>query len=279
MELDIDKAKFIQRWGEDPGWRAFIGFIAVPVLALSNLEFRKVAPEGFATAEQHMYMTKDGVPAQFEYTVKGVRDAAKQTEHCAMVLKAMGVDLIAQCGAAYNFCPEGGLATAKVQRAKIEKTTGIPTVFSGLALPFALKKMGYSSVAISSTVYPDAWRQRFNKFLEDAGIKVLGNENFVSLGFYPNQDAVRMHPTRRFPMSSIYRSAKMVANQYPEADCIVSSAGGVCTMDILEPLETDLRKPVISATAAMFFEIFYRLGVFEPILGRGSLLASLEKGP
>ena len=39
-----------------------------------------------------------------------------------------------------------------------------------------------------------------------------------------------------------------------------------------------MNKPVISSVAAGFWEIFVRLGVGEPIQGRGSLLASLNRG-
>jgi len=277
MQVNTDKAKFIQRWGEDPGWRAFVGFISVPNLALSTLEFMKIAPEGFATAEQHTCMTKDGVPTKFDYSVEGIQEAAKQVEYCAMVLKAIGVDLIAQSGTPFTFLREGGPAVSRDLHARIEKTTGLPTVFMGLALPFALRKMGYKSVAMACTYYSEAWRQGLTRLVEDSGIKVLGNENFVSLGIYPNQDAVNMQPTRRFPMSVIYRSAKTVADRYPQADCVVIAGGGVCTMDIIAPLEEDTGKPVISTSAALYYEIFHRLGVLEPIPGRGSLLASLER--
>ena len=87
-----------------------------------------------------------------------------------------------------------------------------------------------------------------------------------------------MQPARRFPMSVIYRSAKTMAERYPQADCVVIAGDGVCTMDIITPLEEDIGKPVISTSAALYYEIFQRLGVLEPTPGRGSLLASLEGG-
>ncbi|MFC1872977.1 hypothetical protein ACFLYV_04630 [Chloroflexota bacterium] len=277
MQPDSDKAKFIQRWCEDPGWRAFVGFISVPNLALSTLEFMKIAPEGFATAEQHTYATKNGVPTVFDYSVEGIQEAATQVEQCAMILKAIGVDLIAQSGTPFTFLREGGLENSKRVQEKIENSTGLPAVFMGLALPSVLNKLGHKSVAMSCTYYSEAWRQGFTRSIEESGIKVLGNENFVTLGMYPNHEAVKMQPTRRFPLSVVYRSAKTVANQHPEADCIVIAGGGVCTMDIIEALENDLGKPVISTSAALYYEIFQRLGVFEQIIGRGSLLASLKK--
>ena len=78
-------------------------------------------------------------------------------------------------------------------------------------------------------------------------------------------------------MSYTYKTARIVAAHAPTADCIVVS-GGIYSMDLLEPPEQDLNKPVISSVAAGFWEIFVRLGVGEPIQGRGSLLASLNRG-
>ena len=114
---------------------------------------------------------------------------------------------------------------------------------------------------------------------------MLGNENWVSLGFFPDQESVNWYRTREagarkyHPMSMVYRSVRKVAKMYPEADCYIQSGAGVFSVDIIEPLEKELRKPVITSAAAQFFEIFYRMGTFEAIPGRGSLLASLEKGP
>ncbi|MDP2932072.1 MAG: aspartate/glutamate racemase family protein [Chloroflexota bacterium] len=278
MDIDIDKRKF-QRWGEDPGWRGFVGFIGVPNLCLSGWEFMKIAPEGFIITFQHTYMTRNGVPSKFDFTVEGIQEAAKQVEHCADVLKAVGVDLIAQSGTPYSFCPEGGLAATRELHARVEKKTGLPAVFMGLAVIAALKKMGAKSIAVSSTYYYEGWRKRYTDFLQEAGFNVLGNESFVRLGYYANDDEVRRHPTRRFAMSLIYRAAKKVADMYPQADCVVISGAGSLTLDILQPLETDLRKPVISSGASQYYEIFRRLNCWESIPGRGSLLASLSNGP
>ncbi len=285
MQLEADKAKFIQRWGEDPGWRCCVGFITVPNISLSYLEFLKIAPEGYLATEHHTYMTKDGMPTKFDFTVEGINEAVSQLELAARVLKVIGVDIIAQSGTPYSFCHEDGLAFSAKLRDKIEKDTGLPTVMMGLAVLFALKKLGCKTVAVSSTYYYEGWRQKYTKFLEDAGFKVLGNENFVSLGFYPDQESVNWYATREagtrkyHTMSLVYRSVRKVAQMYPEADCYIQSGGGVFSLDIIQALEADLRKPVITSSTAQFYEIFYRMGTFEAIPDRGSLLASLAKGP
>jgi len=278
MQIDVGKASFIQRWGEDPGWRGFIGFITPPNLSVSHLEFIKIAPPGFVTTEMHTYMTKDGMPTKFDFTVEGIDEAVSQMEHAARVLKVLGVDLIAQSGTPYSFCHPGGFAFSRELRAKIEKDTGLPVVLMGLAVSNAVKRMGCKTVAVSSTYYYEPWREKYTKFLEDGGLKVLGNENFISLGYYPDHDAVRRHTTRWFSLSLLYEAAKKVADMYPEADCVIQSGAGVYSMDIIEDLEIDLGKPVITSAAAQSFEILYKMRYFKAIPDRGSLLASLGKG-
>lgn len=285
MQIDVDKANFIQRWVEDPGWRCCVGFVTVPNISLSFLEFLKIAPEGYLATEHHTYMTRDGKPTKFDFTVEGINEALSQLELACQVLKVICVDCLAQSGTPYSFCHEDGLAFSTQLRDKIEKDTGLPLVMMGLAVPYALKKIGAKRIAVASTYYYEGWRQKYTKFLEDAGFEVLGNENFVSLGFFKDQDTVNWHAMRDagtrkyYQMSLVYRSVKKVAEMYPEADCYVQSGGGAFSMDIIPALEVDLRRPVVTSAAAQFYEIFYRMGTFQAVPGRGSLLASLGDGP
>ena len=84
MTRDISK---FQRWGEDPGWRAIIGFITAPNVGLSIWEFMKIAPAGFLSTQQHTYVaTKEGKPKKFDFSVEGIQEAFQQIELCAQVL-------------------------------------------------------------------------------------------------------------------------------------------------------------------------------------------------
>ncbi|MFC1945219.1 hypothetical protein ACFLWF_00530 [Chloroflexota bacterium] len=279
MQIEINKAQWIQNWGEDPGWRGFVGMIAAPAMGLSVLEFQKIAPRGVIAAEHHSYMSKDGIPVTFDFSIEGAQQLADQAETSALVFKQMGVDLIAICGTPTAFSMAGGYKASVEQVAKIEKNTGIPVVSMGLSLPFALNKLGAKTVAISCTHYSEAYRQGLTRFLEDAGFTVLGNENWVSQGFYASPELLKGQLTRRFPMSLIYRSIRKAAENNPTADCIIGSGGAVFTLDIIDALEKDTRKPVISSTSAFLYQIFSRLGVWEGIPNRGSLLRSLDDGP
>ncbi len=265
------EGRSLQRWAEDPGWRGKIGFIATPVLDRSHIELLRIAPEGLAP-----FQTIPHVP-NFRVNAEYISKAIDKLEECALALSDGGVDIIAQSGTPFSFAKEGGLAYTQKLHAKLERVTGKPVVMMGLAVINALKNKGYKSVAVACTYYNDDLATRYARFLEDAGIKVLAMENWVSQGFFKSQDTIE-ETQFWYPMSYTYKAARMVSSHAPEADCVVISGGAVRTMDVLEPLEYDLRKPVISSDAAFFWDILTRLDIGEPILGRGSLLASLDKG-
>lgn len=249
-----------------------MGFIAPPSLSMGPMEFLRIAPEGFAVLQTFTHVPDFKVRTEF------IRRAASQLEECAVALKDAGVDIIAQSGAPYSFVNEGGLAFTRDLHKRLQQVTNLPVVIHGLAIIAALKKMGYNSVAVACTSYNDDLAERYARFLEEAGIKVLAMENWPTQGIFATQEDVD-HSLGMYPLGHIYKAARLVAGHAPRADCILISGGGIRTMDLLETLEEDLRRPVISNDAAQFWEIFVRLGVWPSIKGRGNLLASLEKGP
>ena len=265
--MDND-GRSLQTWGEDPGWRGKVGFISPPSLDITPMEFVRVAPRGFAVIQTLTHVPNFKVQAEY------IAQAVAQIETCAMTLKDAGVDLVAQVGTPFSFVSEGGLSAARDLHARIEEATGLPLSMQGLAVVDALKTRGHVSVAVACTYYSDDLAQRYTRFLEEAGVRVLAMDNWVSQGIYGTQHEVEI-ARGWHPWSYTYGAARNVAARAPTADCIVVSGGGVRTMDLLGPLEQDLRLPVISSDAAQFWEILVRLGVREPITGRGSLLASL----
>ncbi len=262
----------LQPWLENPGWRGKVGFIAPPSLSMGPMEFLRIAPEGFAVLQTLTHVPNFRVETEF------IRQAASQLEGCALALKGAGVDIIAQSGAPYAFVNEDGLKFTRDLHTRLEELTGLPVVIQGLAIINSLKKMGYGSVAVACTSYNADLAERYTRFLEDAGLRVLAMESWVSQGLYTTQEQVD-HSLGLYPMGDTYKAARVVDAHAPGADCVLISGGGVRAMDLLEALEEDLGKPVVSNAAAQFWEIFVRLGVWPSITGRGSLLASLEKGP
>jgi maleate cis-trans isomerase len=59
----------------------------------------------------------------------------------------------------------------------------------------------------------------------------------------------------------------------PEADGVFISCTGLDAMDIIEPLEQDLGKPVVTSNQASYWLAFKMARMGEPIYGYGKLLS------
>lgn len=261
---------------EDPGWRGRVGFISPPSASLDHLEFLHIAPRGFAVYQTMTYVPDFGSALLAER----ISQAAQQLEHCARTLKGAGMDCIAQCGTPFAFLTEDPYRTSLETQARIEEMVAIPFVMMGLSVVNALKHLGVQSVAVACTYYSDDIAGRYREFLEDAGFRVLAMETFVQQGIFKNREEVDralFPPHRRIPVGLVYKAARIAASHTHDADAVVISGGAVLTLGIIQALEYDLGKPVVSSLSATCWEIFHRLGVGEPIRGYGKLLAGLGR--
>jgi maleate cis-trans isomerase len=85
-----------------------------------------------------------------------------------------------------------------------------------------------------------------------------------SLGFADDHDIGRTSPER------VYTQVRELDR--PDADAVFISCTNLRTVAILQELEEDLAKPVVSANQASFWEALRLAGIGEPIAGFGRLL-------
>ncbi|MER5185474.1 hypothetical protein ABT009_45645 [Streptomyces sp. NPDC002896] len=256
------------RWASDVGWRGKVGLIATPAIDNSHLELMRVAPEGVAA-----YQTVPYVP-DFRVDPSFILQAVEQLEHCARALSAGGMDVIGQAGTPFSFAHEDGLQFALKMQARLEDAAQKPVTMMGLSIIEALRSCGFESVAVASTYYSADLCERYTKFLDDAGFRVLTMKNWVHQGFLTDESFLRQ-PRYWYPNSLAYQSARAVAAEAPEADCVLLTGGAVHTMDIIAALEDDLQKPVITSDSAFFWSLLGKLGIKERLDGWGALLSTL----
>ena len=67
----------------------------------------------------------------------------------------------------------------------------------------------------------------------------------------------------------MYRLAKEIFTE--DADAIFISCTGISVLDIIEPLEKDLKRPVITSIQVSMWAALRKLNVNEKIEGRGKL--------
>lgn len=97
------------------------------------------------------------------------------------------------------------------------------------------------------------------EYLEKAGFEVI---SIAGLNLEKDSDMVRVTPD----------FIAELALQQDRADAIFVSCGALCTLDVVERIETQAGKPVIANNQAMIWDTLRLGGIGDKIKGYGSLL-------
>lgn len=232
------------------GWRARIGLIIPSSNTVMEPEFNKMAPEGVSIHAARMHFR--------EVTPESLIKMEKYAEQAIKDLADAEVDVII-----YG-CTSGSLIKGKGYDIelgrKIKEISGIPGVTTSTAVIEALKFFKMDKISVA-TPYPEDVNRKEKEFLEGNKIKVL---KIKGLGFLRNIDNGRQDP------SVAYRLARKV--YLPEADGVFISCTNFRTIEIIEPLERDFKKPVITSNQASFWAALKKVRISEPINYYGKLL-------
>jgi maleate cis-trans isomerase len=122
----------------------------------------------------------------------------------------------------------------------------------------ALRRLGVERVALGAP-YSAETTEAGKAHLEAHGYRVVSHDNLKSVTNIYDETAERA-----------YALARSV--DCPEAQAVFLSGTGMPTLPVLEMLETDLGKPVISSNLAMMWHALRVAGVGVKIAGYGRLL-------
>jgi maleate isomerase len=143
----------------------------------------------------------------------------------------------------------------------IESATGIRGTTTSTSVIAALKEMGMRNLSVA-TPYPDWLNEKTKEFLEANGFKVLGIKGLENVG----------RISIEIPEKA-YRLAREVYD--PTADGVFISCTALRTIEIVEGLEEDIGKPVISSNQATLWMMMKMVGIKKRISHFGKLLRSL----
>lgn len=196
-----------------------------------------------------------------EVTIKSLTEMEREAEREALKLADANVNVIA-----YG-CTTGSLVKgvnhATEIEAKLESITGIPSIATANAVLRAMRKLGLRKISVA-TPYIEELNERERRFLELNGIKVL---KIVGLGLKDNVEIGRVK-------SETVQKLALKANVH-DADGIFISCTNLRTINIIEKLEREIGKPVISSNTATFWNMLRRINVNERIKGYGILLSKI----
>jgi maleate isomerase len=236
------------------GYRARLGFLLPPGNPTIEPEMMAMAPNGVSL---HFHrMTARGVPGSLDGQAERNRQMVASLDHSIEVLALVKPDIvvIAHTATSYDLgrADEGKLLDRLAKRSGIRVTTAFASVAA------ALERLGVKRVALGAP-YSTETTEKGRAHLEAHGFAVVGHDNLQHTGNIYDTTA-----------EQAYRLARAV--DVPEAQAVFLSGTGMPTVSVLDMLESDLQKPVISSNSAMMWLALRACKVNQPISGFGRLL-------
>ena len=165
----------------------------------------------------------------------------KQIKQAALKLSFLNPDSAIWACTSGSFV--GGVSMAHGQNLAIAEGAGCPASNTSQAFSNAAKKLGVHKLAVTAT-YPQDITDRFLQFLKQKGFVVC---NHVSLNRISGWDAARVSKNELF--DAVCRTDTQ------DSDAVLIPDTAIATLEIVEPLERKLRKPVLSANQVTFWEL------------------------
>lgn len=229
------------------GWRGTIGMMT-PGTG-QQVEFHRKAPEGVAVCTTL-------IPLK-EATSEGLIEMGKYVEEAANLLARQEPDVILFLCTTGSLIKGPGYDQELIQR--IERVSGIPATTTTTAVIEAFHALDVKKILVI-TPYIDEVNKAEKEFLEESGFEVV----FIK-GMGLLKEGIR-----KVRPEMIYSFVKQ--NFKEQAEAIFISCTGLCVFDIIEPLETDLKRPVITSVQASFWASLRKMKVLDKVEGLGRLL-------
>ncbi|MEE2760196.1 MAG: decarboxylase [Pseudomonadota bacterium] len=238
------------------GWRARIGVIIPTVNTVTEPEFNAMAPEGVTSHFTRM-------PIHFHPEEDDFKELMDDLHIRLDELKTCGSTVVA-----YN-CTVGSMACpADKLKAKLEDVTGAPGVATASSVLKALEVLGVKNISMA-TPYSEEINEHEKGYLSAHGIEVvaMAGYDFSRLGTTGVPQGIDYASV---PPDQILEHARLVDR--PGAGAVFISCANFGSVGIVQELEDELGKPVITSNACTFWAGLRAGGIEDKIEGYGRLL-------
>lgn len=202
----------------------------------------------------------NGVGLPGGMTLAGYDEAIPRVLPAAQALAREGARVISVFGSSLTFYK--GAKFHEELIAQVSKATGLPATTQSNGLVDGLRTANARRVAVA-TAYTDEVTGRLKIFLEEHGFEVTFAKG---LGYAQIPEGAATHDILFKLGSDAYANSK-------KADALVVSCGALRTLDLIVPLEQQIKVPVVSSTPHGLMNGVRMLGVSPRATGYGMVLA------
>lgn len=247
--VSISSNKVDVQFDRGRDWRARIGFILVPTDGVIEGEMFKLAPPGVGVNFTRL-------PGSDDVTVENLLAMENELEDAASRF-VFGKDLSVICFACTS---ASALIGEKRVNAALAKGNPYakPTSLIGGVLQ-ALRAFKAKKIVITSPYLDDINTLEAN-YLKSQGFEIL---EFQGMNILKDSDIRLVEP------KFIKEYTKKIDCE--EAEAIFISCGGLRSIEIIDALEQEVGKPVVTSNQAMFWNTLRMAGIEDKIEGYGRL--------
>jgi maleate isomerase len=238
------------------GYLARIGLIFIASSVVMDQEMAAMAAPGVA-----VHTTRIKLP---KVTVQGIEEMmnAPQLEEAARLVGSAPIDVLCFGGTSASFLHGIAYDVALTQKLK-QWAPGPKITTASTGALAALSKVGAGKVALA-TPYVDEVHAKALRFLSESGHEVVSHSN---RGISEDRALAEVSLEEVFD--------QVCAVDHPDASAIFISCTNFRSAGVIEALEAELKKPVISAVQASFWHCLQVLGVAGAKPGYGRLFDGL----
>ena len=236
------------------GWRARLGFLVPPGNPTVEAEMMRLAPAGVSL---HFHrMVARGTPGALDGQSERNRMMIDNLDGSVELLAMVQPDVIVLAHTATSYELGREREAGLIARLEASSGTRIITAFGSVAQ--ALARLGIRRLALGAPYSAETTLQG-KAHLEASGFEVVKFDNLKGVRNIYDETAERAYGLARTVDAA-------------DAEAVFLSGTGIPTLSVLELLEADLGKPVISSASAMMWHALRLAGIGQPIPGYGRLL-------